>query len=108
MPRVQVLLSTYNGQTHLAEQLATVLGQDHKELDILIRDDGSTDRTREVLTNFSRDPRVSIILGDNLGVVGSFFDLISRSSSEADFIALCDQDDVWLPDKISRALQFLS
>jgi len=108
MPRVQVLLSTYNGQTHLAEQLATVLGQDHKELDILIRDDGSTDRTREVLTNFSRDPRVSIILGDNLGVVGSFFDLISRSSTEADFIALCDQDDVWLPDKISRALQFLS
>jgi len=108
MPRVQVLLSTYNGQTHLAEQLATVLGQDHKELDILIRDDGSIDRTREVLTSFSGDRRVSMIFGDNLGVVGSFFDLLSRSSAEADYIALCDQDDVWLPDKISRALQFLS
>lgn len=107
MPRVQVLLSTYNGEAHLAEQLATVLGQDHEELDILVRDDGSTDRTREVLTSFSRDPRVSIILGDNLGVVGSFFDLLSRSSTEADYIALCDQDDVWLPDKISRALRFL-
>jgi glycosyltransferase involved in cell wall biosynthesis len=107
MPRVQVLLSTYNGERYLPQQLQSVLEQDHRDLEILIRDDGSTDRTREVLSGYMDDPRVRIVFGENLGVVRSFFELLRISSAAADYAALCDQDDVWLPDKLSRALRFL-
>ena len=108
MPHVQILLPTYNGERYLQPLLQSLLEQDHKDLDILIRDDASTDRTRDVLAGYAGHPRVRIILGEeNLGVVRSFFELMRMSSHEADYIALSDQDDVWQPDKVSRALRFL-
>ena len=108
MPRVQILLPTYNGERYLQPLLQSLLDQDHKDLEILIRDDASTDRTRDVLAGYVNNPRVRIILGEqNLGVVRSFFELMRISSHEVDYIALSDQDDVWQPDKVSRALRFL-
>ena len=108
MPRVQILLPTYNGERYLQPLLQSLLDQDHKELEVLIRDDASTDRTREVLAGYADNPRVRVILGNkNLGVVRSFFELMRMSSPEVDYIALSDQDDVWQPDKVSRALGFL-
>src|SRR5437868_4338449 len=106
--RIQVLLSTHEGERYLRPLLDSVLGQDHANLDILVRDDGSSDGTRATLDDYAAGGRVSVVLGENIGVVRSFFELLRIASPEADYVALCDQDDVWLPDKMSRALGFLA
>jgi glycosyltransferase involved in cell wall biosynthesis len=106
--RVQILLPTFNGERYLSQQIDSLLGQDHADTDILVRDDGSTDRTREVLAGYAGNPRVRVVFGENLGVVRSFFELLRLSARDVDYVALCDQDDVWLSDKISRALSFFT
>ena len=107
--RVLVLLSTYNGQEYLAAQLDSILKQKADcELHILIRDDGSTDGTRNIIKNYeSRYPdRIFSTFGSNIGYIKSFFTLINLVSGY-DFYSLCDQDDIWLENKISDALHFL-
>lgn len=108
MSIVQILLSTYNGEKYLEEQLDSLLAQDYPSLEILIRDDGSTDGTRAILDKYSkRFPNIKLIYGQNLGVVKSFFELLKLASSEVGYIAFCDQDDVWMKDKVSRAVNIL-
>jgi len=104
VPGVQVLLSTYDGQKYLEELMNSVLNQDFPDLEILVRDDGSTDETARILEKYSGLENVQILYGDNLGVVGSFFALLEASSPDAEYIAFCDQDDVWEKDKVSRAI----
>lgn len=104
-PSVVILLSAYNGDRFLAEQLDSLLRQDYAAVQIRVRDDGSTDRTAAILREYAdRDPRLRYCSGPNLGVVGSFFELLRDHVGEAEWIAFCDQDDVWAPDKISRAI----
>jgi len=105
--RVQVLLSTYNGQTYLKELMDSVLSQDYPELAMLVRDDGSTDDTSRILEKYSSLKNVQILHGKNLGVVRSFFTLLEISSPDAEYIAFCDQDDVCKEDKVSRAIGIL-
>lgn len=101
-PVVAVLLSTYNGEQYLSELLDSLLRQDYSNFCIYIRDDGSSDRTVDILNAYSeRNPKISVQTGSNLGCVGSFLDLLK--SVDADIIMFCDQDDVWLPSKISTA-----
>lgn len=99
---IDILLSTYNGARFLAEQLNSILEQDAGEFRLCIRDDGSTDGTIALIDEFARrDGRISLITDDlgNLGPQRSFLELIERSN--ADTMMLADQDDVWLPGKIS-------
>jgi glycosyltransferase involved in cell wall biosynthesis len=105
--RVQVLLSTYNGQKYLKELMDSVLNQDVPDLEVLVRDDGSTDETLRILEKYSGLKNVQILPGKNLGVVRSFFTLLEISSPDAEYIAFCDQDDVWKEDKVSRAISIL-
>jgi glycosyltransferase involved in cell wall biosynthesis len=102
--RVQVLMSTYNGQKYLEEQVDSLLNQDWPGLEIIIRDDGSTDETLSLLKKYASLKNVQIFNGKNLGVVRSFFALLEASSPDAEYIAFCDQDDVWEKDKVSRAI----
>jgi glycosyltransferase involved in cell wall biosynthesis len=104
---VEVLLSSYNGAQHLREQIDSVLRQDHRELVLTIRDDGSTDDTRAVLRDYGSDKRVHVRYGDNLGLPGAYFQLLNEAG-DAPYLALADQDDVWLPDKLSRAVRALA
>jgi glycosyltransferase involved in cell wall biosynthesis len=107
MPHVQVLLATYNGRTYLPELLDSVFGQRGVDVEVLARDDGSDDGTWELLADYaSRLPLVAHA-GSHLGVVPGYFWLFERASPTADYIALADQDDVWLPDKLSRAIALL-
>jgi len=106
--RVQVLLSTYNGQKYLNELLEGVLNQDFPNVQVLARDDGSTDGTLAVLRRYATRENVRVMQGENLGVVGSFFALLAESSPDVEFIALCDQDDVWLPGKVAAAVDMLA
>ncbi|EHI73465.1 rhamnosyltransferase [Streptococcus criceti] len=105
--KVNILMSTYNGQRFLAQQLDSVLNQTYKDWTLLIRDDGSSDRTPEIIADYaSRDPRIHFINPDkreNLGVVKNFYTLLKYQ--EADFYFFCDQDDVWLPEKLEVCLE---
>jgi len=105
--KVQVLLSTYNGQKYLKELMDSVLNQDFPNLEILVRDDGSTDETLRVLEKYSGSKNVQIRQGKNLGAVRSFLKLLQLSSPDVKYMAFCDQDDVWKEDKVSRAISIL-
>ncbi len=107
MKSVCVLLSTYNGGQFLEEQIESLLKQEDINFTILIRDDGSTDETIDILKNYSKkDSRIKYYLGENVGPAQSFFDLI-RCSSLTDYYAFCDQDDVWDSDKLKCAIEAL-
>jgi glycosyltransferase involved in cell wall biosynthesis len=105
--RVEILLATYNGERFLQHQIESILQQMDSGCRLLIRDDGSSDGTLAVVQEFvAREPGRIVLLNDRcprLGVCENFGRLIEHSN--ADYIAFCDQDDVWLPDHISTPLQ---
>lgn len=106
--KVQVLLSTYNGEKFLKKQINSILNQDYPSISILIRDDGSDDRTREIIKKYIKKySNIKYYQGNNIGCVGSFFELINKAGMEYDYFAFCDQDDIWLSNKISRAIEKL-
>ncbi len=107
MSPVQVLLSTYNGERYLEAQLQSLFEQDHAELQVLARDDGSQDGSWRILQNHTASGRLAAVRGENLGVARSYLMLLRQSDPGAEYIAFADQDDVWLSDKVSRALHLL-
>lgn len=107
MEKVQVLLSTYNGEKYLKEQIESILKQEEVELSLLIRDDGSTDNTMQILTNLAEEhPNIQVYQGENLGPARSFMELVSRSG-DFSYYAFADQDDVWYPQKMIAAIRKL-
>jgi|GEM_PF-2138768 len=97
---ISVVMSTYNGEHLLEPQLSSIMQQRRPPDEVVIRDDGSSDRTREVLIRF-RDAAsfpVTLIFGENLGFADSF--LQAALSANSQYIAFCDQDDVWQADKL--------
>ena len=104
--RVDILLATYNGERFLAEQLDSLIAQTHKNWRILARDDGSTDGTLALLKAYKAQlvDKMEIIDDSvgNLGSVGNFSALMEASS--APYVAFCDQDDVWRPEKLAVGL----
>lgn len=103
---VNILLSTYNGEKYLLEQLESINRQTYPKIHLYIRDDGSSDGTLSILESFSSKYPVTIIKGNNIGFMKSFFELLSIADS-GDFWAFCDQDDIWLPHKISLSVDWL-
>ena len=104
-----ILLSTYNGEEYLPTLLDILIGQDYPDIWILIRDDGSADGTCDILSAYAdKHDHVDTILGPNIGVNRSFYELLARVGEEADYAAFCDQDDYWESDKVSRAIGMLS
>ena len=95
--RVQILLSTYNGEKFLEEQLESILNQKGDFLlKILVRDDGSRDGTLEILEKYSKKIEMQIIRGENIGVNNSLRELFMNCDIDCDYFAISDQDDVWL------------
>lgn len=109
MKKVQILMSTFNGEKYLREQLDSILSQDYSDISLLIRDDGSSDDTIGIIREYSdADSRVSYYQGSNLGAKNSFFDLMLHADNLCDYYALSDQDDVWSKNKISEAVKKVS
>lgn len=102
---VSILVSTYNGEKYIAEQLDSLIVQSYKNMHIYIRDDGSTDGTYSILQRYAElyPDLISISKGSNLGVIGSFNHLMESTSSE--LYATCDQDDIWMPNKIMEQVE---
>lgn len=103
---IDILLSTYNGEKYIKEQLDSIISQTNINWQLKIRDDGSTDKTIEIIEGYIQVYSNKIILckDDNgrLGSTLSFSKLLELSSSK--YIMLCDQDDVWLNNKIEITL----
>lgn len=108
MEKVQILLSTYNGEKYLKEQIESIIKQEEVEISILIRDDGSTDGTMQILTELAKKyNNIAFYQGKNLGPARSFMELVKHSEDVVSYYAFADQDDVWKPKKIITAIQKL-
>ena len=106
--KVAIIMSTYNGEKYIQEQLDSLINQTYKNIEIYIRDDGSKDNTINIIKDYiSKNDNISLVEGENIGFINSFFELLNMCD-DADYYAYCDQDDVWMDDKISRAVSFLS
>jgi len=108
-PHITIALCTHNGAAHLRAQLESYLAQSHENWRLWISDDGSTDDTRAILEGFAarhgHDHEIRIIKGPNLGATANYISLLCHRDFPAGAVALSDQDDVWLEDKLARALQ---
>lgn len=107
MKKIQVLMSTYNGEKYLKEQIESILNQENVEISLLIRDDGSTDETLNILEHLAKENKnIHYYASQNIGVARSFMELVNKSN-EADYYAFADQDDVWKPKKLISAIKKL-
>lgn len=101
-PDVLILMATWNGGAYLEAQLNSLLSQTYQNWHLLVHDDGSSDNTLSILDSFAKkDNRISL-LNDGmtgLGASGNFMHLLQHA--DADYILFCDQDDIWLDDKIA-------
>lgn len=101
--KITILLSTYNGEKYLKEQLDSVFGQTYKDFEIIGRDDDSSDSTLKILKSYD----VTVLdIKQNLGAKESFTELLSYAvaNSDSEYFMFCDQDDVWNHDKIEKTL----
>lgn len=103
---IEILLATYNGAQFLAPQLDSIERQTIRSWRLMVRDDGSTDSTGGILADFRRrhPDRVRLVedTAGRLGALGNYGRLLELSAAE--YVCFCDQDDVWMPDRIERLL----
>lgn len=104
-PLISVAMCTYNGEQFLSKQLESILNQTHRNIEVVIVDDASSDGTLAILEQFSaRDSRIQLFQNEkNLGFIRNF----ERALGECrgDYISLADQDDIWLPHKLETLLR---
>lgn len=103
-PTFTVILSSYNGEKFIREQIISILTQRDVHVDLIIRDDGSTDLTPAIIRQLCDEHKnIQFVQGQNLGVVNSFFELMKLAQKDSDYLAFADQDDFWKPGKLARA-----
>lgn len=103
--KISIAMATYNGAKYLREQLDSILHQTFSDWELVVGDDCSTDLTMEILTEYSqKDSRISIFQNEtNLGFKNNFESIFSRCNGE--YVACCDQDDVWTNDHLEILLK---
>lgn len=103
---VQVLIATYNGEKYIREQIESILNQSYKDIQILIRDDNSNDKTKEIVKEYIRSfPNKVILIEDDVkcgSATSNFMQLVKHANAE--YVMFCDQDDFWLTNKIEVTL----
>ena len=103
---VDILMATYNGELYLEEQIKSIIKQSYKNWILYIRDDGSKDNTLKIINRYTyKYPDKIKLIADDRGNLGSnmnFKELMQYSKNE--YCMFCDQDDVWLEDKIKLSL----
>lgn len=105
MSMVTIVMTTYNGEKYAGEQIESILSSTFQDFLLMIYDDGSTDTTMDILKSYAdRYPdKIHVYRNKkNLGVTMNFLNAVCRTTTE--YIMFCDQDDVWMPDKISVTL----
>lgn len=110
LPKVAILLCTYQGQRYLAEQLISFEAQSHSSWEVWASDDGSKDDTHMILETYQRkwpEGRLFVRSGPAEGFAANFLSLTCKDIIGADFYAYSDQDDIWEADKLERAVRWL-
>ena len=105
LKNICVVMSTYNGEKYIKQQIDSILAQEGVLINIFIRDDGSTDKTIDIIKNFHNE-NITIVKGKNVGAKDSFLFAL-ENAPEADYYAFSDQDDVWEKEKLSVAVNAL-
>lgn len=104
MKQVAVIISTYNGEQFIEQQLNSLFNQLDVQLTIFVRDDCSSDSTQDILRRYSDKITLIENTGSNLGVGNSFMESLYTVGDSFDFYAFCDQDDIWLENKLFTAV----
>lgn len=102
-------MSTYNGEKFLSEQLKSIDNQTHRNWRLVISDDGSSDNTLAIAKQFQNkweSNRLEIRQGPQQGFCQNFLSMACDTTIRADLYAFSDQDDIWLPDKLERAVRY--
>lgn len=108
MKKITVLMSTYNGEKYIIEQLKSLEKQKEVLINLFIRDDGSTDNTVQIIKEYKTDKmKIELICGENIGVRDSFIWLIKNCPYITEYYAFCDQDDYWLEEKLISAIKIM-
>lgn len=112
MPHVNIVMATRNGARFLGEQLDSFAGQTHPDWSLLVSDDGSSDATREIVARFAAahpDRDIRVVDGPARGNAGANFlhALSLTATAPGDVLALSDQDDIWFPQRLERALELI-
>lgn len=110
IPKVAILMATYNGEAYLLEQLHSIAEQDMPSWSLFVSDDGSSDGTKSLLASFAHQfsrHEIQIFDGPRKGFAKNFLSLVCNPDIQAKFFAYADQDDVWVADKLSRAVEWL-
>lgn len=102
--KIAILMSTYNGQNYLTEQLDSLYKQTLIDnITLYIRDDGSTDNTLEIIEEYKSKMKIKLYEEENCGPAMSFWALLNKDIS-ADYFLFCDQDDIWDSDKVEKSI----
>src|SRR6185369_4386478 len=106
VPLISVVLPVYNGEKYLAEAIDSILGQTLTDFELIIIDDGSTDNSLAILKQYKqRDNRIRLIARENRNLATTLNDLIDLAQGE--WVARMDQDDIALPHRFEKQLQWL-
>lgn len=110
--KIIVVMSTYNGENYIETQIESILHQVNVSVCLIVRDDGSTDKTKDILEKYQTCNKLIWYSGDNLKPARSFLDLLKYvennfESTEYDYIAFADQDDIWNCNKLCTATNHL-
>ena len=108
-PHICILMATYNGEKFIAEQLQSIEEQTHKNWRLIISDDGSSDNTLTIAKQFQQkwgSDRLKIRQGPQQGFCQNFLSMACDTAIRADLYAFSDQDDIWMSDKIERAVSY--
>lgn len=107
--KIAILMSTYNGEKYLNEQLESIFMQKvNAEITVYIRDDGSKDNTIRIIKNWTAKLNIVLFEEDNIGPANSFWKLFTFKKIEADYYAFCDQDDIWDSNKLQIGMEALN
>lgn len=104
-------MCTYNGENYLGEQLDSIYNQDYKNWTLYVSDDGSDDETLFILKDYQKrwgKKKLYLLNGPNKKFQDNFLSIISNHRIYADLFFLCDQDDIWMPHKLSHTIKKIS
>ena len=103
-PLVSVIVPAYNAEAFIGDTLDSIINQTYTNLEVLVVDDGSQDRTPEIVESIAqKDPRVILLRQSNAGVAAARNLAIQKSTG--DYIAPIDADDIWYPQKLEKQMQ---
>lgn len=103
---ISILMSTYNGAAYIAEQLNSIIAQSVQDWELVVRDDGSTDGTQEILREYEqKDIRIRVVEDTERRGAMRGFEWLLEQYGVGEYVAFADQDDVWLPDKLHICME---